>query len=465
MSELVPLIPVLWGVLWVTGWARRQSAKSAMSLGNSMLGAVGLWAALTWLWKNRKDALTVVAVSVLGIASLSFVAVWRLVPEWRYTITMPVVIATLIAYLWWDYGKTGGRPLSEVFALHKERNRVCNAVHSTHDNARVRAAQKTAQGWQLEVEHTGKIEPELVGQAMQTADARLRPTDVLGRSQLLLDNERHSGWEALAVTREWTGPSTLKAGRPIAVGFDVDGAPVTIPWPGSDGRHLLVGGSTGGGKSVLLRVVISEMAYCPNVELVLCDPKKIEFRAWGDRAHVARGPEETGRMFDAVFAEMMRRYESIPDDDVEWDDSFGPWIVLVVDELASLRRVGTSKEKAQREANLELLISMGRAAGIGLVLATQRPSHEAMSTEVRDNCRVRIGMGCESRQQAEMIMGDSVDIAPCQTIPESLSGGMFVRVDRRATRSRSLFLGPKEPRRIAAETAKYKGEAAWLEVD
>jgi hypothetical protein len=96
------------------------------------------------------------------------------------------------------------------------------------------------------VDHTGKIEPELVGQALQTGDAKLVATDVLGRSKLVLDDERHGPWDRLFVDRAWPGPSTLKAGNLITVGFDSEGAPVTIPWPGSGGRHLLVGGSTGG---------------------------------------------------------------------------------------------------------------------------------------------------------------------------------------------------------------------------
>lgn len=458
----MPLIPALFGVLWVTGWFRRQARKNVMAMGNTAVGLVGMFAVVTWLWKNRKDAITVVAMSVLGISAVAFVVLWKLAPEWRYTITVPVVFAALLAYLWWDYGKTGGQPLSAVLALHKERNRAYNAVHSTHDNARVRGAQKTATGWELEVDHTGKIEPELVGQALQTGDATLLATDVLGRSKLVLDDERHGPWDRLYDVRPWPGPSTLKAGRDITIGFDATGAPAAIPWPGSDGRNVLIGGSTGGGKSVLLRVLIAEMAHCPDVELVLCDPKMVEFRGWAERAHVARGPEATGKAFDAVYHEMMRRYEAMPEDQVEWADADGKRIVLVVDEIGALRRIGTPKERNEREQRLELILSMGRAAGIGTVLATQRPSHEAMSTEVRDNCRVRIGMGCESLQQATMIMGDSVDIAPCQTIPESLNGGMFVRVDRRATRSRSLFLGPKEPRKIAAQTAGYKGEAKWL---
>ena len=52
-------------------------------------------------------------------------------PGWRHTITVPVVLAALLAYLWWDYGKTGGRPLAAVIGEQKERNRAYNAVAST----------------------------------------------------------------------------------------------------------------------------------------------------------------------------------------------------------------------------------------------------------------------------------------------------------------------------------------------
>ena len=91
MSHLVPLVPVVFGVLWVTGWFRRQARKNVMSMGNTAVGFIGVWAALTWLWKNRKDAVTVVAFAALGLASLAFVALWKFVPEWRYTITVPLV--------------------------------------------------------------------------------------------------------------------------------------------------------------------------------------------------------------------------------------------------------------------------------------------------------------------------------------------------------------------------------------
>ncbi len=462
LDRLVPLIPVVFAAMWGLGWFRRQSAKSAMSLGNAALGGTVMFAGLVYLWKNRKDAVTVVAISCL-LGSLGLLlTLWWLMPEWRLYIIAPVAAAALCAYIAWDYRATGGAPLRVVLDFKRAEVRARNAVTATHDNARPRAAHRTQDGWRIDVDHTGKIEPELVGQALQSGGAKVVPTDRLGRSTIVLDDKARSDWERLYEPRPWLAPTTLKAGRDITIGFDVDGAPVSIPWIGSDGRHVLCGGSTGGGKSVLLRVIIAELAHCPDVELVLCDPKMVEFRGWAERAHVARGPEATGRAFDAVYTEMMRRYNGMPEDQVEWSDSGGKRIVMVVDEIGALRRIGSAKERTEREQKLELILSMGRAAGIGAILATQRPSHEAMSTEVRDNCRVRIGMGCESLQQATMIMGDSVDIAPCQTIPESLNGGMFVRVDRRATRSRSLFLGPSEPRKIAAQTAGYKGEAAWL---
>lgn len=464
MSHLISLLLPLVGVLWATGWLRRQARRSASSMGNTALGFLGVWAALTWLWKNRKDAITVVAFTSLGLASLAFVAVWKLVPEWRYTITVPVVVAALLAYLWWDYGKTGGRPLAAVIGEQKERNRAYNAVASTHDNARVRRVERTANGWEMVVDHTGKIEPELVGQALQTGDAKLVATDVLGRSKLVLDDERRSGWDPFRETVNWSGPRARKAGDDLYFGVDEYGRQVSIPWPGLGGRHVLIGGTTGSGKSVLLRVLIAEMAYCHNVDLVLCDPKMIEFRGWSERAHVAKGAEATGQALDLLHAEMMRRYEQMPDDDVEWDDSMGRWIVLVIDEIAELKKAGTPKEIAARQRRLDSIIAMGRAAGIGLVLATQRPSHDAMDTGVRDNCAVRLGLGTGSSFGTRATMGDDIEGADCHLIPPSLKGALYRLVDRTADRARTVYLGPKEPRRIAAETAQHKGEAEWLKV-
>ena len=288
------------------------------------------------------------------------------------------------------------------------------------------------------------------------------PTDRLGRSTIVLDDERSDGWRAFARQVNWSGPRASKAGDDLYFGVDEHGRPVSIPWPGSGGRHVLVGGATGAGKSVLLRVLIAEMAHCHNVDLVLCDPKMIEFRGWTERAHVAKGLEATGQALDLLHAEMMRRYDQMPDDDVEWDDSMGRWIVLVIDEIAELKKSGTSKETAARQRRLDSIIAMGRAAGIGLVLATQRPSHDAIDTGVRDNCAVRLGLGTGSQFGTRATMGDDIENADCHLIPPSLKGAMYRLVDRSAIKARAVFLGPSEPRKIAAQTAGYKGEAAWL---
>lgn len=464
MSDLLPLVPVVFGVLWVTGWFRRQARKNVMSMGNTMVGAVGMWALLTWLWKNRKDALTVVAATTLGLSALVFAVVWKMVPELRWTITVPVVVAVICAYLAWDYKHTGGASLASVRAAKREESRARKAVLATHDNVRPRAAMRTQDGWRIDVDHTGPVDPQLVGQVLQSGDAKVVPSSKLGRSTIVLDDERRSGWAAFTSDVAWPGPRARKAGDDLYFGVDEDGQPVSIPWPGWGGRHVLIGGATGVGKSVLLRVLIAEMAYCHNVDLVLCDPKMIEFRGWSERAHVAKGVEATGRALDALHAEMMRRYEQMPDDDVEWDDSMGRWIVLVIDEIAELKKAGAPKDIAARQRRLDSIIAMGRAAGIGLVLATQRPSHDAMETGVRDNCAVRLGLGTGSSFGTRATMGDDIEGADCHLIPHSLKGALYRLVDRSAIKARAVFLGPKEPRRIAAETAQHKGEAAWLEV-
>jgi len=181
LDRLVPLIPVVFAAMWGLGWFRRQSAKSAMSLGNAALGGTVMFAGLVYLWKNRKDAVTVVAISCL-LGSLGLLlTLWWLMPEWRLYIIAPVAAAALCAYIAWDYRATGGAPLRVVLDAKRAEVRARNAVTATHDNARPRAAHRTQDGWRIEVDHTGKIEPELVGQALQSGGAKVVPTDRLGR--------------------------------------------------------------------------------------------------------------------------------------------------------------------------------------------------------------------------------------------------------------------------------------------
>lgn len=463
MSRLLPLILPLLGGFWALGWFRKQARKSVFTMGNTAVGVVGFWAALTWLYKNRRDAISVVAAAVLAAAVIGFGAVWWMAPEWRLTITLPVALAGLVGYLAWDYEHTKGAPLAEVIAGKREEVRVRNAVHQTHENAHVRSAKRTADGWSLAVDHVGQLDPALVGQAVQVGDARAVPSDKMGRSTLVLEG-RVGGWERFAKPVEWNGPKARKATDALVFGVDGSGSPVSLPFPGIGGLHALCAGSTGAGKSGLVRVLIAELAHCPDVDLVLCDPKRVEFRGWAQRAFVAAGEDASGKAFDAVYEEMMRRYEEMPEDQVEWRSGDGNWIVLVVDELAAITQAGAAKARAERVRKLGLILAMGRAAGVGVIGCTQRPSAQVLDLDLRDNFRVRVGLGCESLQQTTMIMGDSADKAPCQAIPESLPGGCYVRLDRKVTMARSLLLDPLKVRRIAAQTAQHKGEMAWLKV-
>ena len=461
MSRAIPLLLPLFGAMWALGWFRKQARRSLFSMGNTAVGLVGFWAALTWLYRNRKDAISVVAAAVLAAAVIGFAAVWWAYPEWRLTITLPVALAGLVGYLAWDYDRTKGAPLAEVIAGKREEVRVRNAVHQTHENAHVRSAKRTPDGWALAVDHVGQLDPALVGQAVQVGDARAVPSDKMGRSTLVLEG-RVGGWERFTNPVEWAGPKARKATDPLVFGVDGGGGPVALPFPGIGGLHALIGGSTGAGKSGLVRVLIAELAHCPDVDLVLCDPKRVEFRGWTERAFVAAGEDASGKAFDAVYDEMMRRYEAMPEDQVEWRSGDGNWIVLVVDELAAITQAGPAKARAERVRKLGLILAMGRAAGVGVVGCTQRPSAQVLDLDLRDNFRVRVGLGCESLQQTTMIMGDSADKAPCQAIPESLPGGCYVRLDRKVTRARSLLLDPLKVRQIAAQTAHHKGEMAWL---
>ena len=101
------------------------------------------------------------------------------------------------------------------------------------------------------------------------------------------------------------------------------------------------------------------------------------------------------------------------------------------------------------------ILAMGRAAAVGLICCTQKPSHRLLPTDLRDNFRSRVGLGTEDADQTDMIMGSRQ--WPCHEIPTSLPGAAYVRIDRRATLCRSFLLDDDDVDRVAAATAHLKG--------
>jgi S-DNA-T family DNA segregation ATPase FtsK/SpoIIIE len=214
----------------------------------------------------------------------------------------------------------------------------------------------------------------------------------------------------------------------IALGKDIFGHPVTLDLPKMP--HLLVAGATGTGKSVFLNALLCSLffkATPDEVKLLLIDPKMLEFSVFQGVPHliadVVTNPKRAAAALMGVVAKMEERYHLMaergvrniaqynrliakeisharpkPDDEIIPRPL--PYIVVVIDELADLMIV------AQRdvEESLIRLAQMARAAGIHLVLATQRPSVDVLTGLIKANFPARISFQVSSRTDSRTVL-------------------------------------------------------------
>ncbi|MEB7389164.1 DNA translocase FtsK [Aerococcus viridans] len=188
--------------------------------------------------------------------------------------------------------------------------------------------------------------------------------------------------------------------------------------------HLLVAGSTGSGKSVAINGIIISilMKAKPNeVKLMMIDPKKVELSIYNGIPHlltpVVTNPRKAAQALQKVVQEMERRYELFAASGQRNIDGYNdfvheenlnegtahptlPYIVVIVDELADLMMVA-SKEV---EAAITRLAQMARAAGIHMILATQRPSVDVITGIIKANVPSRIAFAVSSGTDSRTII-------------------------------------------------------------
>jgi S-DNA-T family DNA segregation ATPase FtsK/SpoIIIE len=212
-------------------------------------------------------------------------------------------------------------------------------------------------------------------------------------------------------------------GLMIGLGVDVVGKPFLMNL--CDAPHLLIAGTTGSGKSVCLNSILSCILfqYRPNdVQILLVDPKMVEMAQYDGIPHllhpVITEPKEAARVLEYLTAEMSRRNELFRRHGVKNIESYNskvalgkiegvdeeperlPYIVLIVDELGDLALA----KGVDIESLLARLAQMARAAGIHMVLATQRPSVDVIVGKTKANFPTRIAFRVATKVDSRTIL-------------------------------------------------------------
>ena len=206
-----------------------------------------------------------------------------------------------------------------------------------------------------------------------------------------------------------------KGGLPIAMGQDTGGAPVALDLVSLP--HMLIAGATGSGKSVQINSIIASflLTKTPDqLRMLMVDPKRVELTPFNGIPHLIQPvivePEEVTEALRGLNREMIRRYKMMEGMAVrnievynERNEEKMPFLVLIVDELADLMMVSGFEV----EQNLVRLAQLGRAAGIHLLLATQRPSVNVVTGLLKANIPARCAFAVSSQVDSRVIL-DSV---------------------------------------------------------
>ncbi|MEG1930570.1 MAG: DNA translocase FtsK [Anaerovorax sp.] len=204
----------------------------------------------------------------------------------------------------------------------------------------------------------------------------------------------------------------------FSVGKDISGNSIVADLKGMP--HLLIAGSTGSGKSVCINSIIVSLLYKANpdeVKLVLVDPKVVELGSYNGIPHllipVVTDPSKAAAALNWAVAEMTDRYKKFAEESVRDLESFNhavkeknendrylPQIVIIIDELADLMMAAPS----QVEESICRLAQMARAAGMHLIVATQRPSVDIITGVIKANIPSRIAFAVSSQFDSRTIL-------------------------------------------------------------
>ena len=232
-----------------------------------------------------------------------------------------------------------------------------------------------------------------------------------------------------------------KGGMPVALGEDTGGEPVVSGL--GDLPHLLIAGATGSGKSVCINSIVASLLLTnrpDRLRMLMVDPKRVELTPFNGIPHLVApvivDTDEVLIVLRAIQNEMLHRYKLMEGIGVRNIEGYNkkasehiPYLMIIIDELADLMMAAAYEV----EQGLVRLAQLGRATGIHLILATQRPSVNVVTGLLKANIPARIAFAVASQVDSRVILdsvgaekllgkGDMLLLAPDSPRPKRVQG-------------------------------------------
>ena len=252
---------------------------------------------------------------------------------------------------------------------------------------------------------------------------------------------------------------------PISLGKSISGIPLVGDLTSMP--HLLIAGTTGSGKSVCINTIIVSLLYRLSPDLckfILIDPKMLELSAYEGIPHllspVITDSKKAASALGWTVSEMNSRYKLMSKEGVRNIDGYNskhklkmPYIVVVVDEMSDLMLVAGK----EIENYIQKLSQMARAAGIHIIMATQRPSVDVITGTIKANFPTRISFRVSSKIDSRTILGE-------QGSEQLLGNGdmLFMSSANRIVRIHGPYVSEKEIEKIT-NILRGQGEPDYIE--
>jgi len=248
---------------------------------------------------------------------------------------------------------------------------------------------------------------------------------------------------------------------PIHLGIDENGEDIHVDLAE---RNMLLGGEPGGGKSNALNLIAAHGALSGDCKLVLVDGKQVELGAWRHCADMFIGPSITAAI--GAFTEfqqiMNARYDRLLAGGRRkiTRESGEPVYLVMIDEYAYFSAtIGDKKQQAEFAALCRDLVARGRAAGVIVILATQRPSHQVIDPSMRDLFGYRWAFRCTTDSSSDVVLGNgwaNEGYSAADIDPLARGVGWLLSETGVPKRIKAAYLTDNDIARLAAEAARLR---------